>query len=331
MNIRQIAKSLLESKNFKVIGSVRDSAKASSLVSSLNNNPDFEIDGIENIAEPNAFDESFKKYGKSIDFILHTASPFTFNISDVQKDLIDPAKNGSENIFKAAHLYATNLKHFVVTSSFAAIVDRKIAGDPSTIFNEKSWNPNTLEDGLKSPASGYTYSKTVAEQTIWSLAEKLNVEFGVTAVNTLLVLGPQAFDSNATKTLNTSCEFVRKLIQTKFGEDIPDGLTGAAVDVRDVAKAYIMPLLDSQKFDKKRLFMTESPFSNQIILDSLNKVSGLQGQIAAGTPHKDDNLGNTFAKQDNTKTKKLLGFEFTPVEKSVMDTAVQILKVQKEL
>lgn len=34
-------------------------------------------------------------YNKSYDFIVHTASPMVFVVNDIQKDLIDPAVQGS--------------------------------------------------------------------------------------------------------------------------------------------------------------------------------------------------------------------------------------------
>lgn len=328
---QHITLELLKLGKFKVIGSVRNEEKAKILAKNFNNNSDLSFDYVTDIAASDAFENSFKKYGESLDFIIHTASPFTFEVKDVQKDLIDPAKIGSENIFKAAVKYAPNLKHFVVTSSFAAIVNRATASNPKTVFNEDSWNPFTLADGLQNPGNGYTYSKTIAEKTIWKLADSLKVKFGVSAVNPVLVLGPQAFDSNVSSKLNTSCEFVNKYVHSKLGDEVPKGFSGAAVDVRDVAKAHVAPLLDSQKFNKKRLFMTDKNFSNQIFVDILNTLPELRGKIAVGTPHKDDSIAKKSAKLDNTKTRSLLDFDFIEIEKSVRDTALQILKVEGKL
>jgi hypothetical protein len=46
------------------------------------------------IRTPNAFDEVFKSDADGFDYIIHTASPVTFSVQDVQKDLIDPAVQG---------------------------------------------------------------------------------------------------------------------------------------------------------------------------------------------------------------------------------------------
>lgn len=42
----------------------------------------------------NAFDHVFKDAKTPFDYIIHTASPVTFTVTDFQKDLIDPAVKG---------------------------------------------------------------------------------------------------------------------------------------------------------------------------------------------------------------------------------------------
>jgi hypothetical protein len=49
---------------------------------------------IADIAEDGAFEEVFKHEGRGFDYIIHTASPVNFSVTDFQKDLIDPAIKG---------------------------------------------------------------------------------------------------------------------------------------------------------------------------------------------------------------------------------------------
>jgi hypothetical protein len=49
---------------------------------------------IADLGSPNAFDEVFTSSADGFDYIIHTASPVTFTVKDVQKDLIDPAVQG---------------------------------------------------------------------------------------------------------------------------------------------------------------------------------------------------------------------------------------------
>lgn len=325
---QHIVKQLLDSGKFKVIGSVRSEDKANSLAKNFNNNPDLSFVYVKDIADPVAFDEAFKEHGPKLDYVIHSASPFTYDITDIQKDLITPAKIGSAGIFKASVNYAPNLKHFLVTSSFAAIVNPSKAADPNTVFDESSWNPSTLEEALQNEFNGYRYSKKIAEKTIWDLSKELESKFNITAVNPVFVFGPQCFDSSATGNLNTSCEFINKLVHSKIGDDISSSINGAAIDVRDVVRAHIEPLLNSEKFNGQRLLLSDVRFGNQTLVDILNEFPELEGKIAKGVPHSDDNIAATKAKIVNDKTRELLGFKFISLEDSIQDTAKQILKVQ---
>lgn len=58
--------------------------------------------------------------------MLHTASPYTFNIKNGEKDLLKPAINGTLNVLRAAK--AEGVQKVVITSSFAAITNLKAGG-----------------------------------------------------------------------------------------------------------------------------------------------------------------------------------------------------------
>lgn len=49
---------------------------------------------ITDIAADEAFDDVFKQEKEGFDYIIHTASPVNFTVTDFQKDLIDPAVRG---------------------------------------------------------------------------------------------------------------------------------------------------------------------------------------------------------------------------------------------
>lgn len=321
----------LLANNFKVIGSVRSEDKAQKLANNFGNSPDLSFVYVKDISDPKAFDAAFEEHGSKLDYVIHSASPFTLDIEDVNRDLIIPAEIGSAGIFKAAAKYAPNLKHFVVTSSFAAVSDAPTDLNKDLTFTEKTWNDMPFEKAVTNAVDGYFYSKTIAEKTIWKLAKDLDVKFGVTAVNPSYVFGPQAFDNNVTKVLNTSCQFINAFLDTTPEFTVDESVKGAFVDVRDVAKAHVAPLLDSKKFNGERLILSTDRFGNQSLVDALNKIPSLKGKIAVGTPHRDDNIAQELAQIDNSRTKELLGFEFVSLDQTVKDTAEQVLKVNGKL
>ncbi|XBW35294.1 hypothetical protein QEN19_000862 [Hanseniaspora menglaensis] len=328
---QHIAKQLLDSQKFKIIGTAKNKEKAKAITDFFQSD-DLAVVLVNALDDPAAFDEYFTKFGKNIDFIIHAGSPFgtdNNDINDIENIFIKPAVNGATGIFKAAVKYAPNLKHFVITSSFASIIDVSKNRDSAHVFNEESWNPITRELALSNGVMGYFYSKTLAEKAVWHLQKTLEVKFNITVINSGLVLGPQViYNSKNNSLLNFSCNFIDTLLKTKPGEEVATDFDGLAVDVRDVARAHIEPLLNSDKFKNQRLILNTARFGNQLFLDILNNITEVRGKIAVGHPGTEDNLEATRAVIDNTKTHELLGYDLISLQQSVEDTVNQIIKIK---
>ena len=112
--------------------------------------------------------------------VIHTASPFHFNVTDTKKDLLDPAILGTTGILKAIKKSAPTVKRVVITSSFAAIVDPN--AEPGHTYSEKDFNPITEEEALQNPSNGYRASKTFAEKAAWEFVEKEKPNFTLATV-----------------------------------------------------------------------------------------------------------------------------------------------------
>lgn len=138
---------------------------------------DFAI--VEDIAQPDAFEKAVIS-DPPFEAVIHTASPFHFNVTDTKKDLLDPAVVGTTGILKAIKKSAPTVKRVVITSSFAAILDpnRK----PGYEYSEKDWNPITEEEALENPTNGYRASKTFAERAAWEFVEKEKPNFTLATV-----------------------------------------------------------------------------------------------------------------------------------------------------
>ena len=63
---------------------------------------------------------SYKEAMQGCELVYHTASPFTLHVKDPQKELIEPAEKGTENVLNTAK-EVPGVKRIVVTSSCAAI------------------------------------------------------------------------------------------------------------------------------------------------------------------------------------------------------------------
>lgn len=278
---------------------------------------------VPDIAKPDAFDEVVKTPG--IEVVLHTASPFHFNITDPQRDLIDPAVIGTTGILKAIAKSAPGVKRVVITSSFAAILDASKLSDPNTTFTEKSWNPVTIQDIHKDNSTAYRASKKLAEKAAWDfVADKSNnAKFDLVTVNPPMVFGPVVHHLASLDTINTSNERIVALVQGKWKEAGAVPPTGVSnwVDVRDVARAHILAF-EKPEIGGHRLFTTAGSYSNRAILDAASKnFPELKDKLPAedvqgGEPAPAD----TTYKFDNSETTRLLGFEWIQIETTVVDT-----------
>ena len=74
---------------------------------------DFAI--VEDIAKESAFDEAVKS-DPPFEAVIHTASPFHFNVTDAKKDLLDPAVIGTTGVLKAVKKSAPTVKRVVSTA-----------------------------------------------------------------------------------------------------------------------------------------------------------------------------------------------------------------------
>jgi len=148
---------------------------------------------VEDIVTPGSFNDAIK----GVDFVVHTAAPFTIAFKDNQKDMLLPSIRGTENIIAAAKS-ESSVKHLVITSSIAAVLDLLQGPRPGYTYTEKDWNPSSrcsfesesarISDFTlayeQAAASGippfvYCASKSLAEKIVWNDKER---KFSVTTI-----------------------------------------------------------------------------------------------------------------------------------------------------
>ncbi len=97
--------------------------------------------------------------------VFHIASPYQLGVEDPQRDLIEPAVDGTRNVLDEVNRTAS-VNCVVLTSSCAAIYGDNIDLEttPNGVFTEEVWN--TSSSLTHQP---YSYSKTMAEKTAWEI------------------------------------------------------------------------------------------------------------------------------------------------------------------
>ena len=325
---QHIINQLLE-QNYKVITSARSEEKADTLLTNFKHNPNLTVTINGDLSKLDAFDQAFREYGPQIKYVIHTASPVTFQLNDIEKDMLIPAVNGTKSILESIRKYCSNgIENFVMTSSIAALSTANEALDSKITVNEQSWNSYTWESAQVSAQDGYCGSKKFAEEYLWEFLSdnKDTLNFKATTILPAFVFGPQMFDSSVKPHLNLSCEVVNSLMHTsKDGKY--DYVVSKYIHVHDVAKAHIMAMQDS-KFDRKRLILSEGNYnSHDILLYLNNDFPVLNGKIPVGDLSKTaENKPSKDITYENSETRKLLGFQFKDLKECVDDIAEQVLR-----
>ena len=161
--------------------------------------------------------------------VFHTASPFVIDVKDPQKELVDPAVKGTENVLSAANA-TESVERVVVTSSCAAIYGDNVdlQGTPRGVFDEEVWNTSSTLDH-----NAYSLSKTLAERKAWEMAEAQD-RWRLVACNPAMVMGPGVKIHQTSESFN----LMKQMVDGTLGSGMPDLRIGV-VDVRDLAEAHL--------------------------------------------------------------------------------------------
>ena len=174
---------------------------------------------------------------KGATYLIHTASPFTIDEpKDPQKELIDPAVNGTLYALRAAHKHG--VKRVVLTSSCVSIMytpDRN-----RTVVDEKYWT--SVKD-----CDPYSQSKTLAEQAAWAHQRECGNSYELAVINPGLVMGTPIVSGSY-----SSSDVAKMFLTGKGPMPALVPLSMPLVDVQNVAdahhKACIVPEAKSRRF-----------------------------------------------------------------------------------
>lgn len=318
----------LLAKSYNVIGTARSQEKATTLIENFKKlYPDgkLSVEIVPDIAAENAFDSLFEKHTE-IKQVLHTASPFSFGLkTNTEEGYLKPALNGTMNVLHAIKKYAPQVTNVVITSSSASVQHGPFATN-DFIHSNKTWNEMTWEQAKDNEFAAYVSSKTEAEKAArkFYAEEKPNYKLGT--VNPCMVIGPQLFDWEVPKTLNTSNEMLNAIAH--FPPEMPGPFNQFplyAVDVRDVAEFHILEL-EKEALAEERAFLASENFVAQKILNILNdNFPELNGKIPKGDYESADKLIEELCpKFDCSYTlDKVPGYKLISLEKMVVDTFKQ--------
>ncbi|KAG8671224.1 hypothetical protein FPOAC2_04551 [Fusarium poae] len=311
---------------YAVRGTVRSKASGDPLVKALSSyGSDLEIVEVPDIVAPGAFDAAVK----GVHAILHLASAVSLSFTDPDP-VLDVAIKGTQSVLESA-LTEPSIKSVVLMSSIAAITGSAIP--PSNRVTEADWNDAALDAvkklGKESPGPLiYVASKVASERAFWKFRDEKKPSFTMAALNPTFVMGPQPALDSISKIGGTTA-FIWQVLS---GQDIPEPLVPnpTYVDVRDVARVAVFSVDHAEKTNGERFLLTAGMVPPQAAADVLRKAyPDRQDIIKVGQPGEGYYPGYAFPKEkilDASKTVKLTGQDFYPVEKSIVDTAKSLEK-----
>ncbi len=277
-------------------------------------------------------DGSYAEAMKGCELVFHTASPFTMDIKDPQKELIDPAKLGTRNVLEQA-TKTESVKRVVLTSSCAAIYgdNADLKDTPNGTFTEEIWNTSSSLDHQP-----YSYSKTVAEQEAWKI-NKEQSQWDLVVINPSLVLGPAINPNNVT---SESFNIVKQFGNGSMKAGAPKTGMGV-VDVRDVALAhfnagytpeasgrYIVSGHNSSIPEMAAALLSnygaKYPIPKKAMPKWLIWLVGPSINKAITRKFVSRNMGLPFI-ADNSKSKKELNINYRPLEDSMNEMFQQLI------
>ncbi|KAJ4417849.1 methylglyoxal reductase (NADPH-dependent) gre2 [Gnomoniopsis sp. IMI 355080] len=253
---------------FSVVVTARSSEKGEAIIKSLDPNmqPHVSWEVVTDVSEDAAFDHIFQS-GQKFDYVIHTASPYSFKVDDAVKDFLDPAIKGTTGILRSIKAHASSVKRVVITSSSAAIIN---PWKHEQVYDEGKWAPFTWDDALK-PENAYPASKKFMERAAWDFMDREQPAFDLATINNTYTFGPIQRQLPSLDAMNTSNLRIRDLVLGKMKERLqPTFPVFTWVDVRDVALAHVRAMV-TLGAGGKRFYVVGGHFSNKQLADCIRK------------------------------------------------------------
>ena len=302
-------------QGYEVVGTIRSMEKAEAVREGI-----AKVAPVENLTFVEAdliSDEGWDEAMSDCKFVLHVASPFIIADPEDENEMISPAVEGTLRVLSAAT--AVGVERIVVTSSLIAIIAGKLSGH----YGTDSWSDPNEEIGT------YAKSKTLAEQAAWEFAKANDIDLVV--INPGGVMGPTLTG----RVEGESLTMISDIITGKYPL-VPDICVGF-IDVRDVAKLHVAAMTAAGAVGKRFIASSDEPLHFKEVTGIL-KNAGYKKASTRQAPKFLLKIMSLFDDQvkgllpmvgerqtvANEETYEILGWEPTPMDQSLIETAESI-------
>ncbi|KAJ4308951.1 hypothetical protein N0V84_011786 [Fusarium piperis] len=304
----------LLNRGIKVRGATRSIEKGNAMVKARPQHAaSLEFVQIQDFENPGGLEEAVD----GVDGVIHVASPFTYDTTDNEKELIIPAINGVRAILEAC---TTNpaISRLVITSSFASVVD--IAKKGSYTYTSSDWNPLTYEEAA-APTSdavvAYRGSKKFAELEAWKFVEERKPHFEIVTLCPPMTFGPVVHPVSGIDKLNESNAVLWSV--AKGVSPLPVSRVPFWIDVRDLAIAHVQALLVKGAGGKRFTPTAPEKFSYGLAAQLMME----EFQQLKGVVHLEEQVIDESKSLDGETAGRELVYEYRTFRQTVKDFVSQ--------
>ncbi|KAM0250773.1 hypothetical protein ACHAP5_001990 [Fusarium lateritium] len=318
---------ILLDRGHSVVASVRSKAKADQIRRGYPEVPaprlDFVI--VEDFLGEHAFKDALTAT-PPFEAVIHTASPFSLQPGDINRDVLGPAVLGTTRLLEAVQAYAPSVRRVVITSSFFA-ASKPV--ESTYLYSDADWNSLTDEQIQSNPIFAYMGSKIASEKAAWDFVAKQDPDFTLTTILPVVVFGPLIHDVASLDEINVSASLVSDFLKGKHKNEIGESQISRWVDVRDSALAHVRAI-EVDEAGGKRFFTFGGTFSNREVATILWKhFPALRDQLPGPEVKSGGYPAEGVSKCDTEPSRKILGVEYTSLEDSIVSMAGSLIGLYK--
>ncbi|CAG9936166.1 unnamed protein product [Clonostachys rosea f. rosea IK726] len=309
-------------RGLKVRGATRSVAKGNLMMQArLQYGGRLDFVEVDDFERPGRLQEAVQ----GVDAVIHVASPLCYQTNDNEKELIIPAINGVKGVLEAAAANG-NVRRVVLTSSFASVMNADRKAPPYFTYTSDDWNPLTYQEAAD-PATpaflAYRGAKKFAEKTAWDFIRDRKPGFDLVTLCPSMTFGPVVHPVSSLDGLNESSAMLWKVAR---GEPLATSRVPSWIDVRDLSQAHVEALLRPGAGMKRYIVGGKEGFTYdlaaQIIEESFDWAKGKVQRDKAQTIDYSYGI-------DGETTAIELGLQYTPFQKTVVDTISQLSEMEK--
>lgn len=186
------------------------------------------------------------------------------------------------------------------------------------MWTEDDWNnDSSLTEGP------YRLSKSLAEKAAWKFVKENSDCFELAVINPSFVLGPP-FSSRVDSVSVSTC---KAFLNGDFRETGARNSCFGCVDVRDIARAHVEAMKREEAAGMRFLCSSTEGIDHMQLVEWLRQDEHINKSYGDKLPTKLSAPIVHRPKYDHSRAESVLGIEFTPISKSIVDMAHALEKL----